>query len=570
MDISKQIIDQRIQGIIKDNPDFFIENEEKNISKAFLLLGVASYLDIEISEAEQYVTDGGNDGGFDAAYIDDVSESQINVVLFQSKYTRDLNKDSNFPFNAVEKAVNTVKCVFDPSVRLSLNEKSQSVVNEIRSLILDGKIPYVTFVMLNNGLTWTKDGDDCIQRNFENQNQVSFIHFNHSDIVKYINRSKTISTQLSLCGKSLQEDFNYKRVIIGKVSAHEIHKLIKEFGDSLLEKNIRRYLGKNTVNLQIIETLKDQNKNQNFFFYNNGITLICNKFSYNALQHDNWIVKLDNLQIINGGQTCKSIFNTLEENPELDYSNVYVLTRIYEVNDNENIVQDITFATNSQNPVDLKDLLSNDEMQKNLELAAKELGYIYKRKRDINNSGNSIPISVAATAIASVWKDMPHIARYRKNDLFENYYNKIFSEINAAQMILAVLIFRFCDTSRKRYTDDKNISSFRGFETHFASKVFGKLLLQECSVSFDQVTHKTFNQLLEYFEANKVELFTKAEALLCKMLQQNFSTENLYTLDGRTVAAPFRRFDLLIRYINNEKWWQKACKEEEFLNENKN
>ena len=294
--------------------------------------------------------------------------------------------------------------------------------------------------MLNNGLVWTKDGDDCIQRNFENQNQVSFIHFNHSDIVKYINRSKTISTQLSLCGKSLQEDFNYKRVIIGKVSAREIHKLIKEFGDSLLEKNIRRYLGKNTVNLQIIETLKDQNKNQNFFFYNNGITLICNKFSYNALQHDNWIVKLDNLQIINGGQTCKSIFNTLEENPELDYSNVYVLTRIYEVNDNENIVQDITFATNSQNPVDLKDLLSNDEMQKNLELAAKELGYIYKRKRDINTSGNSIPISVAATAIASVWKDMPHIARYRKNDLFENYYNKIFSEINAAQMILAVMI----------------------------------------------------------------------------------------------------------------------------------
>ena len=76
--------------------------------------------------------------------------------------------------------------------------------------------------------------------------------------------------------------------------------------------------------------------------------------------------------------------------------------------------------------------------------------------------------------------------------------------------------------------------------------------------------------MLEYFEANKVELFTKAEALLYKMLQQNFSTENLYTLDGRTVAAPFRRFDLLIRYINNEEWWNEACKEEGVLNENNN
>lgn len=156
---------------------------------------------------------------------------------------------------------------------------------------------------------------------------------------------------------------------------------------------------------------------------------------------------------------------------------------------------------------------------------------------------------------------MPHIARYRKNDLFENYYKKIFSEINAAQMILAVLIFRFCDTSRKRYTDDRNISAFRGFETHFASKVFGKLLLRECSLSFEQVTYKTFNQLKEYFEANKVELFAKTETLICKMLQQNFHTKDLNSLDGRTLAAPFRRFDLLITYINNVEWWHKACKE---------
>ena len=77
------------------------------------------------------------------------------------------------------------------------------------------------------------------------------------------------------------------------------------------------------------------------------------------------------------------------------------------------------------------------------------------------------------------------------------------------------------------------------------------------------MTHKTFNKLIEYFEANKVKLFAKTEALLCKMLQQNFHTKDLYILDGRTVAAPFRRFDLLITYINNEKWWQEACKEVE-------
>lgn len=55
--------------------------------RLFLFLGVASYLDIEISEVERYVTDGSKDGGFDAAYIVDGSDMQLNVILFQSKYT---------------------------------------------------------------------------------------------------------------------------------------------------------------------------------------------------------------------------------------------------------------------------------------------------------------------------------------------------------------------------------------------------------------------------------------------------------------------------------------------------
>ncbi|MCI8365757.1 MAG: hypothetical protein HFG34_12555 [Eubacterium sp.] len=196
MNIEKQIIDQRINKIIQDNGDLFQEDLEKNRSKAFLLLGVAAYLDIDIAEAEQLVTDGGNDGGFDAAYIVENQDSQLNVVLFQSKYVRALDKDSNFPANAVEKAVNTVKCVFDPAARIELNPKSEEKVNEIRFFILDGQIPYVTFVMLNNGLPWNQDGENHIQNTFGGQKQVQFVHFCHSDILRYINRTESIDAQM--------------------------------------------------------------------------------------------------------------------------------------------------------------------------------------------------------------------------------------------------------------------------------------------------------------------------------------------------------------------------------------
>ena len=51
MNINKSIIDQRITKIIVENPQWFsdhrvVHDAGKKISRAFLMLGVASYLDI--------------------------------------------------------------------------------------------------------------------------------------------------------------------------------------------------------------------------------------------------------------------------------------------------------------------------------------------------------------------------------------------------------------------------------------------------------------------------------------------------------------------------------------------
>mgnify|MGYP006875298422 CR=1 FL=1 len=97
--------------------------------------------------------------------------------------------------------------------------------------------------MLNNGLKWNQDGQNHIDNAFAHQDQVHFVHYSHKDIIEYINRSLPIKTQLNFSGKAIQEDFNYKRVVLGRVSVQEIYKLMDEFGDRLLEKNIRHYLG---------------------------------------------------------------------------------------------------------------------------------------------------------------------------------------------------------------------------------------------------------------------------------------------------------------------------------------
>lgn len=559
MDIAKQIIDQRINKILEDNKAFFPDSDyERQRSKAFLMLGVAAYLDIDITEAAQYLTDGGNDGGFDAAYIVQTQDYQLNVVLFQSKYSRKLDRDSEFPANAVEKAVNTIKCVFDPSAQITLNEQSRKKVEEIRSFILDGAIPYVTFVMLNNGLPWNQDGQNHIDNAFASQEQVRFEHFSHADILRYINREQPINTQISLSGKAVQENFNYKRVILGRVSVTEIYKLMEEFGDSLLEKNIRRYLGKNVVNDGIAGTLRDAEKRQNFFFFNNGATMICKKFSFNGLQEQDWLVKTSDLQIINGGQTCKIIHQTVKENSHIDFSQVYLLVRLYEVEDTENqgIIQDIIYATNSQNPVDFRDLKSNDERQLLLETGAQDLGYVYKRKRDNTSNINVIPSTVAAEAAFAVWRESPHLAKYRRNEFFDKYYSMIFDELNAAQMIIAVLIFRYCGSSRKKRSDQQEIREHRPYSQYFMAYMIGKQLLKSFGIALEKLTHLNFDEVKSYFEENKERMYQKAETAMVDILKNYFNHDELSEIDGRTMAAAFRRFDIMERYLKNESWWE--------------
>ncbi|MDD4274877.1 MAG: AIPR family protein [Desulfobacter postgatei] len=140
----------------------------------------------------------------------------------------------------------------------------------------------------------------------------------------------------------------------------------------------------------------DPQRSDKFYFYNNGITVVCDKFDYNAFQKSDYKVQLKNMQVINGGQTCKTIQETL--NGVLSGrvgESAYVMVRIYQLAEtHKDFVQDITYATNSQNPVDLRDLRSNDEIQKQLEIGIADLGYTYKRQREEGGGGSSVITSL--------------------------------------------------------------------------------------------------------------------------------------------------------------------------------
>ncbi|MBW2709432.1 MAG: abortive phage resistance protein, partial [Deltaproteobacteria bacterium] len=272
MNINASIVDQRITGIIEDHPEFLPDGDvNKKKSSAFVLLCMSAALELTLEESAELLTEGGNDAGVDGIHISEVDDGEFAVTIFQGKYkVKDLRGVANFPENGVRKSVNTVATLFDPAKKVELNNKIAPKVEEIRSLVRDGYIPNVRVVLCNNGTKWNDQAQNWIDQSGFTDDQVIWIHYNHDSIVAVLQRKKAVDDSIHLEGKAVIEDFNFRRVLVGKVAVTEIAELFNRHSDLLLERNIRRYLGlhSNRVNSAIHETLADQQKRDNFYFFN--------------------------------------------------------------------------------------------------------------------------------------------------------------------------------------------------------------------------------------------------------------------------------------------------------------
>lgn len=550
MNINASIIDQRISGIVENHSGWLPEGGDvnKKRSAAFVLLCMSSCLDLPLEEVADFLTEGGQDAGVDGLYIGEVEDGEFLVTLFQGKYKiKDLSGTANFPENGVKGAIHTVQTLFDPVKDVALNPVIRPKVEEIRSLVRDGYIPDVRIVLCNNGAKWKDEAQQMIDQSGLPATQTQWIHFNHDAVVDILRKTQPVDASLGFSGEAIVEDFNFRRVLVGKVAVTEIGKLFNEYGDLLLQRNIRRYLGLHTnrVNTAIHQTLQNSSSRGDFYFFNNGITIICKQFRHNALQGANYQVRLENMQIINGGQTCKTIQQTLNNPSDLfsDYADTYVMVRIYELaEDDQGFVTDITYATNSQNPVDLRDLRSNDDKQKQLELGINDLGYVYKRQRAEGGTGAQvITSSILAESVLAIWRRSPHQAKFRRREHFGKLYEVIFHGLNAAQAVLAVLIFRYVENERKRPAM-ADIPVFLPYASHYLAMLIGQQLLQNRQLGLNSVTHRNFAGLCDYFDDMKDDLYHQSIA------QSDAALKALYgdrEVSLQQLSATFRRGDLL-------------------------
>lgn len=556
MSLAAQIIDQRVLKLVEELEERFTNelnlgsDAAKRSSVALVYLVARTILDISDDDAMEGIVDGGNDFGVDAIYFTPPIDGEIAITLIQGKYKKSLDGNSNFPENGITKMIDAISSLFDPRKELTLNPRLKKRIEEIRSFVADGAIPRVTAVATNNGLEWNDIAQQHIGNSGKNfGDQVEWRYIGPDKILSFLQAQKPIDTTLQLTGKAVVEDFDFRRVLIGRMSVNELARLAESFGDRLLERNIRRYLGLsgNRVNEAVANTLRSPNERGNFYFYNNGVTITCSKFRHNNLQELSWPVQVDGLQIVNGGQTSKTVQQIVKE-MGADIASAQILVRIYELPQNDDdLIRAITYATNSQNPVDLRDLKANDSLQKRLAESIGGLGYSYRTKREDNAVvSNEFTSAVVAEAVLAVWRHRPHQARFAGRAHFGALYEITFTDnLNGAQAVIAALLLRQAENRRKRPPADA--PDFLAYGSRFIAMMMGRYLLDDMNISLDKLNHLNFNEAHRLVEGSGSDYIAKAESSIASVLDTLLSVDERKSL--QRLSATFRRADLVEKLI---------------------
>ena len=195
----------------------------------------------------------------------------------------------------------------------------------------------------------------------------------------------------------LENVLDARYVLTPVVSIYRLYRESIEKRYPIFDKNIREYLGNRGVNKSIYTTLLDKSDRKNFFYYNNGITIICDKMTKINTQPSEYNMSaffdVVNPQIVNGCQTVNSIYEALKNiDPnilEKEYKDTFVMLKILEI-DRENtsedkLYKDIVKYNNSQNSIDEKTFVANTDIFMRLQREFEEKGFLLLIKQSDKN-----------------------------------------------------------------------------------------------------------------------------------------------------------------------------------------
>lgn len=282
---------------------------------------------------------------------------------------------------------------------------------------------------------------------------------------------------------------------------------------NVLYENVRGYILKSKYNKNILDTLK--NEPSRFYFYNNGLTIVANNISAEKVNSNKkWKLTIDDFQVINGGQTLRTIHKFAKENIDniTKLSDASVQLRIIKVNDDD-FKSKISEYTNSQNAISSVDLKSMRKEQIDLEdyLSAANILYIRKAGNtgDENKSYTHCITLQKLGQILYAVNGNPGQVSNKKQNIFTTEYDNLF----CTDRLLSPQTVEYI----KSYYDIKN--RYKLIQGYFELKVFFIIYLSVKLRRFD------YDKLIEEFDSFVSSPTTSNLKPSRKLIQPSFLNE---------------------------------------------
>ena len=299
--------------------------------------------------------DGVRDGGIDFIYGD--SET---MYLIQGKSTDSLSLDDIK--NVFRKMVETVVNFSDRKYDEYSGKLKAAFLNAYDKLNDDKNIELVLFT--NTIMTEEfrrKIAEFCEE---DQMSSYSVSVYDKNDIErKSIEENELVPEDyilIDISNKNHSLTYGDNGLIVN-AKASSIKRLYDKWGQNgLFSFNIREHIAQKNVDDAIDKTINEEK--DNFWYYNNGITIGCGDF-----HPDGYKIKLYKFSIINGAQTTTKIGKSRSISDSYDFDVVCKIVKANIGGKSTDFIGKISEASNSQKPIRPRDLKSNAIEQKKLQ-----------------------------------------------------------------------------------------------------------------------------------------------------------------------------------------------------------
>ena len=400
------------------------KNEEdrrnKYYTRAIAALAIVMRCGIDYDSAAKTITDGYHDMGIDAVYND---AAQKKLILVQSKWRKDgdgsiSQEEANTFIAGIKRVINLD---FD-GCNKKLIAKQQEITAAIRDMDYQIEMIFCHTGGQNIDTYARRPIDELLgQVNEDDTTELLvFIESKIQDIYDHLangQNSDNIVLDDVLLNNWGTIDAPYK-AYYGTIPVAAIGEWFTQYGNRLFAKNIRYYKGSTEVNQGIKEVLK--NEPDKFFYYNNGIKVLCKKITKKAAystDRNTGLFVLEGVSLVNGAQTTGTIGAVYAESPELLSSACVFIQMIDLGGASEEQAVQITKLSNTQNRIEGKDFASLDPNQERLrmELSFGGIQYLYKAGAKVDSPERQISLDEAIVAQACSLDDLMITALTKRN-----------------------------------------------------------------------------------------------------------------------------------------------------------